>query len=648
MISTNKKQLAGNYYSVLLKRLLVAFVFMLASRLLFFAFNFSNFSGASLWDWLWFVIAGIRFDISALFALNGIFILLMVLPIPWRKNRFYLGFANLFYYMANTVGFLVNFIDIIYARFTQKRMTGDIFDYVANDESTMSLLPQFVVDFWYLFLLFLFFEGLFIYFSRKIVLRKKPLHLPLFSYYAFQLAGFLIAIFITVIAVRGGFQLKPINIITAGQYVEARYVPLVLNTPFTIMKTIGQYGLKQVRYYDDDTLNRIYTPVLKKQDIQVLYGDTAFRPNNVVLIIMESLSREHIGALNKQIGNYPGFTPFLDSLIGHSVVFNGFANGKQSIEGIPAVISSLPSLMNRPYIISPYAGNKTYSLAGVLKEKGYHTAFYHGGTNGTMDFDGFAKMAGFDSYIGRTEYNNEADWDGNWGIFDEPFFRFFATEVDNTRQPFFATLFSLSAHHPYTIPTKHKNKFRKGELEIQEAVMYADFSLRELFQTISKMEWYSNTIFIITADHTSEAYLPEYRTRLGMYRIPIIFFDPGEGNPVISPVTASQVDIMPSVLSLLNYDHSILSFGNNLFNREQDHFAVNHLNGIYQLISDQYILEFDGAKSIGLYNFDTDILLEYNLIDADRELAVELEKLIKAYIQQYNNRMVENKLTLVE
>jgi phosphoglycerol transferase MdoB-like AlkP superfamily enzyme len=144
---------------------------------------------------------------------------------------------------------------------------------------------------------------------------------------------------------------------------------------------------------------------------------------------MESLSSEHIGAFNRQVEGYQGYTPFLDSLIDHSIAFNGFANAKQSIEGLPAIIASIPALMDRPFITSAFAGNSFDALAALLEKKGYETSFFHGGTNGTMDFDRFARASGFKRYYGRNEYDNDMDFDGRWGIFDEPFFQFFAKKT---------------------------------------------------------------------------------------------------------------------------------------------------------------------------------------------------------------------------
>jgi phosphoglycerol transferase MdoB-like AlkP superfamily enzyme len=644
-----KKELSsGNYYKIILYRLLTAFILLWLSRLLFYVFNTAYFAHLSFTEVLAILFYGIRFDLSSLFLLNSVFIILMALPLPFRKYRLYRSFSAFFFYLGNIAGLLTNFVDIIYFRFTQKRMTGDIFSYLQAEGNVETLMPQFLRDFWYYLLIFLMFVAALIYFSEKIKFKTQNSNRNRITFYSLQMAGFIAALGISVIAIRGGLQLKPINIITAGNYTEARNAPLLLNTPFTIMKTFNQAGLQRLTYFDEVKLASVYSPVHPSKEIQVLYNDTVFRKKNVVVIIMESFSSEHIGAFNKHLPDYPGFTPFLDSLIGESMVFDGFSNGKQSIEGIPAVVASLPSLMSRPYIISPYAGNKINSLASLLKTKGYSTSFFHGGTNGTMNFDGFAKMAGYDQYFGRTEYNNEADFDGNWGIFDEPFFQYFAQSLDKTNQPFFTTIFSLSSHHPYKVPEKYEGRFRKGKLEIQEAVMYADFSLRRFFETASKMSWYKNTIFVITADHTSETIIQEYQTRLGLYRIPVLFFDPlGQLNGQTNE-TASQVDIMPSVLSFLNFDETLFSFGNNLFNHDEDHFAVNYLNGIYQIISGDYVLEFDGIQSITLYNFVDDKLLKQNLLAKNPAKAAEMETLLKAYLQQFNNRMIENRLTVAK
>jgi phosphoglycerol transferase MdoB-like AlkP superfamily enzyme len=477
----------GNYYSVILYRLMIAFLFLWLSRILFYVFNTHHFQHLTSGEVFNIFFFGLRFDLSSLFALNTPFILMMVLPVPWRRFKTYRVVADALFYTGNLSGIALNLTDIVYFRFTQKRMTGDIFDFVTKDIEMSVLLPQFIRDFWFYFLIFFVMAAGFIILAKRLSFRKRKINEGFFTYYQFQFLGFVISLAVLVIGIRGGLQLKPIGIITAAKYTAPRNVPGILNTPFTILRTLDKQLLDKVNFFDERELELVFTPVFYPDEIASV-TDTLppFSPKNVVIIVMESLSSEHVGAFNRQIDDYPGFTPFLDSLMQHSLVYNGFANAKQSIEGIPAIVASLPGLTDRSFINSVYIGNTINSLASLLGNKNYHTSFFHGGTNGTMNFDRFADLSGFQHYHGRSEYDNDDDFDGRWGIFDEPFFQYFAKSLSHNPEPFFAAFLSLSAHHPYTIPQKYEGKFRQGNLAIQEAMMYADHALKRFFETAAK------------------------------------------------------------------------------------------------------------------------------------------------------------------
>lgn len=636
----------GNYYTIVLYRLAIAFLFLWLSRILFYFFNSNFYEHLSTAEVVRIFLYGIRFDLSTLFTLNLVFIVLMTIPIPFRHLKTYRTIADIFFYIPNLTGIALNMADIVYFRFTQKRMTGDIFEFVAKDVPMGTLFPQFIRDFWPYFLLFFAMSVIFIVLVRMVSFSKRRFTEGLVTYYELQMLSFIISLAVGVIGIRGGLQFKPIKMITAAKYTQPRNMPVMLNTPFTIIKTIDQQLVPKVDYFSMDEVDEIFSPVFGGKQSTRPENDSLMEKKNVVVIIMESLSSEHVGAFNKHYENYQGFTPFLDSLMQLSLAFNGFANAKQSIEGIPAVVASLPGLMDRSFINSPYAGNNINSLASLLGEKGYHTSFYHGGDNGTMDFDRFADLAGFKNYFGRKEYDNDEDFDGRWGIFDEPFFQYFARNLDKTPQPFLSVFFSLSAHHPYKIPAKYSGQFRQGKLAIQEAIMYGDFSLKRFFETASTMGWYNNTLFVITADHTSEAHLPEYQTRNGMFRVPILFFDPSKQLPPVSNKTVSQADIMPSVLSLLNYDQPYIAFGENLFEEKSPSFAVTQLNGVFLMIQGEYVIEFDGEKTIALYNMNTDKFMQKNLILTETGRVKTMEQLLKAYIQQYYTRLIENRMTI--
>jgi phosphoglycerol transferase MdoB-like AlkP superfamily enzyme len=368
-----------------------------------------------------------------------------------------------------------------------------------------------------------------------------------------------------------------------------------------------------------------------------------------VLIIMESFSREFSAYLTDSTG----YMPFLDSLMQQSLFFpHAFANGKKTIEALPAILASLPTLMETPFVSSPYSANTINSLPGQLRRHGYHSSFFHGGINGTMGFDDFTRLAGIERYYGRNEFGNDKYYDGYWGIFDDRFFQYFAGKLDTFAQPFFSCFFSLSSHHPYTIPEKYIDKFPEGRMPIHRSIAYADYSLMKFFESIREKSWYENTLFVITADHTAQSFHPYFQNRVGDYAVPILYYHPG--NPGLKGIDyrlTQHIDIMPSILDYIDSETSFIAFGSSVFSEQKTAFVVNYLNQLYQFMEDQWILFHDGEKGTGLFNFKTDSLLQRNLLDY-RDIEPEhiplanLEKRLKSIIQQYNSRMVNNDLRI--
>ena len=633
----------GNIQVVMLLRLLLVLVLFFFSRIFFYLFNLHYFSQIGFAELMKIFLYGIRFDISAILIINSPFIVFSSIPFRFREKTWYQRMLSFIFYLVNSFALMANLVDLIYFRFTLKRTTADIFKYLGVGGDFDKLVPQFLHDFWYVMMVWIIFIATLFWIGSKFRVQTGASKSKggNASYYLLYSLLFAVVIGLSVIGIRGGLQLRPITIITAGAYTSAKNVPLLLNTPFSIAKTVGHESLQIKRFYPGETeLSAVYTPVHK-----VMPGPA--RKDNVMILILESFSAEHIGAFNKDQdnGRYQGFTPFLDSLIGQSLAFKAFANGKTSIQGIPAVLSGIPSLMNESFIQSNYSTDKVQSLASLLKAKGYTSAFFHGGTNGTMGFDSYTRFSGFDHYYGRKEYHNDKDYDGEWGIRDEEFFQFAAGMIDKMPQPFMAAMFSLSSHHPYKVPGKYKNKFRSGKLPIQQAIMYSDYSLMKFFETAKKMPWFDHTLFVITADHTSEGYIPYYQTNAGQFAVPIIFYAAGgklKGQP---DRLAQQTDIMPSVLNYLGYDKDFLAFGSSVFDTTVTRFSIHYLSGIYGLIRNGYLLEFDGNRTTSLYDLKKDPLQKTDLSGRHLPVQEDLEKFIKAYIQQYNNRIIENRLT---
>jgi phosphoglycerol transferase MdoB-like AlkP superfamily enzyme len=212
-----------------------------------------------------------------------------------------------------------------------------------------------------------------------------------------------------------------------------------------------------------------------------------------------------------------------------------------------------------------------------------------------------------------------------------------------------SSFFSVSSHHPFKVPEEYEDTFKGGPLPIHKCVEYTDYSLHEFFKKISTMPWYENTLFVITADHTSSnIQFPEYRTAWGFYSVPVIFYRPDHSLQGRKQEIIQQIDIMPSVLGYLNYEKPYVAFGRDIFKEDKKPFAFNYKDEVYQLFMNDYLLMFDGTRSIGLYNFKEDKLVERNLMDAKEEIVKEMEPVVKAIIQQYNNRLIEDRLTIKE
>jgi phosphoglycerol transferase MdoB-like AlkP superfamily enzyme len=637
-----------NEFVVLLIRFTLAMFFFSLSRLTFFWLNADLFGEISFDTFLSLLIGGMRFDLSALLYLNSLFLLLSLVPLKIKFRSWYQKGLKWLFLTTNGIALALNVADTIYFRFTLKRTTASVFEIFGNEENMGSLWARFVVDYWYAAILWIGFMVIMAYLYN----RFKPwpaLRTFGWKYLVVSMGVLLLAGGLSVAGMRGGFRhsTRPINISNAARYVNRpEQVAIVLNTPFSVLRTFGKSVFQPVKFFEKDELASIYSPV--HQPEKSASGIVEQKPRtNVVLIIMESFGREHIGSLNKNLedGKYKGFTPFLDSLISKSWAFDrAYANGRKSIDALPSIVASVPSLV-QPYIVSEYANNEINGLAGLLGKTGYETAFYHGAPNGSMGFIAFTKMAGYDQYLGKTEYNNDKDFDGMWGIWDEPFFQFFARDMDRLKEPFFSTIFSVSSHHPFDVPEEYKGVFPEGPLPLHEAMGYSDMALRKFFETASKAPWYDNTLFIITADHCTVPFHEEYKTPVEGFAVPLLFFKPGDIPVKMDSGLAQQTDILPTVLSFLDYPHPYVAFGNDLFaTGREERFVVNYFNESYQFLIQEYVIYFDGQKITGIYNLRQDPLQEENLhgmVDVS-----ENEKLLKAYLQQYISRMINDEMTL--
>jgi phosphoglycerol transferase MdoB-like AlkP superfamily enzyme len=647
------KYLSGNWnrniYWALVRSLVVVMVLYSVSRIGFYLFNTSFFPNLTFQRFVIIMGGGLRFDLSATLYSNSLFILLMILPFTFRFRNGYKSLVKWIFIITNSIAFAANTADFIYYRFTLRRTTLSFLNQFENETNLGKLLFQFVFDYWYATLFFVFLVTLLVIAFNRISY-DGPQQPNKWKFYGYGVVAFALCIGLFIGGARGGFResTRPITLSNAASYVkEPREINLVLNTPFALMRTAKANVISKVNYFSsEEELNKVFNPVKIPRDT------LPFRRKNVVVLILESFSKEFIGAYNRDLegGKYIGYAPFLDSLIGVSHAFQySMANGRKSIDAMPSVICSIPSI-EVPYVLSHYSGNKINSLPSLLRKKGYYSAFFHGAPNGSMGFDAFANLSGFDGYFGKDEYEDTYratdDFDGIWGIWDEKFLQYFATKMNSFKQPFYTTVFTVSSHHPYNLPSEYENVFKGGPKPVHRTIQYTDMALRKFFTAASKMPWFNNTLFVLTADHASaEIQFQEYNSPSGYFAVPIIFYEPGSSPLPMKNEIVQQADILPTVLGNLHFDEPYVSFGRDVFGDEEP-FVFNYLNNTYQAFMGDYFLQFDGTKSIGLYNFKTDKTISNNLLASRPEVVGKMELRLKAFIQQYNNRMVDDKLTV--
>ena len=644
----------------LIWNLVLVYIVYFICRLAFVLVNWDVFGGNLSFGYAMSLFgAGVIFDTTAILYSNALFILLFLLPFHWKENARFYQVVRWLFTIVNSIMLITNLIDCVYFGYTGKRTTTSLLQEFQHEGggNLASIFLDGFINYWYLVIL----AGVLCYGLYRLF--RSPKDFPIRNlkvYYLSQIVCLLLAVPFTIFGMRGGMTTatRPITISNANQYVNRPLdAGIVLNTPFAIFRTLDKQPFVTPHYMSDAEAKALYTPVHMPAD------SASFRPMNVVVLIVEGMTKQHLGSVNRHLdnGQYKGFMPFIDSLMTRSLSFEySYSNGRKSIDGMPSVLSSIPNFVE-PFFLTPAALNDVSSLAGELtRHKGYTSAFFHGAMNGSMGFMAFARSVGFQKYFGRTEYNEDpnyngdADFDGTWAIWDEEFLQFYCDRMSEMKEPFVTSVFTASSHGPFALPERYIGKFPKGNDPMLETVAYADMSIQRFFEKAAKQPWYNNTLFVLTADHTSLNSYPEYTTDLGYYKVPIIFFAPGmpELQGMDHEKIVEQIDIMPSVLGLLGYDRPFVGFGQDIFHTPaEDKIAVNYIpaSGIYQLLKGDYLIQFDGTNVLHAYRFRTDTLMQEDVKDSmPQDTLKEMENTLKSIIQQYMQRMNNNELVYRE
>ncbi len=548
------------------------------TRFYFYLTHKKQFEDISIQDLTLTFIEGIRFDISSLIYITSLsLIFLLISPLfKISKPKKYSLFFILFWLPYFTFWFL-EILDSELIKFFGKRMTPEILSY--KDDIILQLPQQIKRHFFSLLicaLVIIIISKLVYSFSKNKLVKYFT---PKISIYAFIFIPFM------VLGIRGGIQRKPLSIAHAYTNDTPYLGHLKLNTAFSLIRGKRNKTLKKI-----ETFSKLEIETILKENYFSSSDIDKPKIDNIIMVIIESLSLEYVVRGNE--GN--GYAPFIKELSNKSLYFkNSFANGRLSVESLPSIFQSLPSILGNFIVTSTYSSTKTIGFPKALKSLGFNTSFFRGAPAGSSYFDIHLDRIGFDKHYSLENYKDwelkkEAAFDNHWGIYDEFTYDYALHYLKSFKSPFFSTIFTLSTHDPYSVPEKYKKILPKGTMEIHQAVSYADHSLKEFFSEVQKEDFYKNTLFIITADHTQDLEFTDGPfEELENYHIPLMFYHPSfdlktefiKKGGDLNRVT-QQTDLLPTIIDLLNTKsfEGQFFFGCSVFNFNCDTTILNYWN----------------------------------------------------------------------
>lgn len=304
------------------------------------------------------------------------------------------------------------------------------------------------------------------------------------------------------------------------------------------------------RYVNDDPADITRT----------IHRDGAEKRLNIIVVVEESLSADFLGTF----GNRQGLTPNLDRLAGESLLFTRmYATGTRTVRGLEAIDLSIPPLPGASVVKRP-RNEDFFSWGSVMREKGYDTKFLYAGYGYFDDMNHFFSHNGFD-IVDRTNFaKEEISFSNVWGVCDEDLFSKTIREAGISHaagRPFFSMVMTTSNHRPFTYP--------EGKIDIpshtgrEGGVKYADYAIGRFLERASKEAWFRETLFVIVADHCAGS---AGKTALPVkkYEIPMMVYAPSHVRPQRVDLLASQIDIAPTVLGLLNASYRTKFFGRDI------------------------------------------------------------------------------------
>ena len=567
-----------------------------------------------------------------------LFGLMLFLPTQRIRIRNLLYFITLFlyvlliifnavseYFFWNEFGVRYNFIAVDYLIYTN--------EVIGNIMESYPVVPLFSA-----ILALTLFVTWFIFKNTK----NELLTLLNFKQKLILLGSFLLLCGLSLFAIPQFDKIKSDN--TFAQEIQANGLPKFYHA-FTHneLDYFQFYPTLNQKIAEENFLKQFQPPTLQRE----IVSENPELKKNVVLISIESLSADFM----EHYGNTQKITPFLDSLATKSLMFtNLYATGNRTVRGLEALTLCIPPTAGESVIKRENNKNK-FTTGSVFKSKGYDVKFLYGGYSYFDNMEDFYKGNGYD-IIDRNNFKTEEISFANvWGVADEDMAKK-AIQVMNQEaksgKPFFNHWMTVSNHRPFTYP--------EGRIDIpgtaksrEGGVKYTDYSIKKFFELAKKQDWYKNTVFVIVADHCASS---AGKTELPMdkYRIPAMIFSEGFIQPQQFNLTMSQIDVMPTLLGLLNFNYKTKFLGQDVF---KENFQPKAYIATYQdlgLIKDNYLTIISPTKKVKQYSLklqnsqlQDNFKLYYDEIPVQKSVQNLVDDCVSAY-QSVSYWLKENKL----
>ncbi|MDR0941775.1 MAG: sulfatase-like hydrolase/transferase [Bacteroidales bacterium] len=593
-----------SHFTSFFLRLLFLYVLFFAAQIVFYFYNNALIDSIPI-DELWNLIKGaFVFNSVSIFYINLPFVVFSFIPLGIIARQGYQKFVAIWFTVTNALALMLHIADIFYYPFKLGRISNDDLHYFGA-ENNVQLLGAFFLDYWFAFVAFALLVWVLYCFARLTIPRFTP---PFsWKYYVSNVFALLVVGTFAVYMIRGGnfsASTRPIHVSDVTIYAKnPTHSSLILSNPFCLLRTLGTTVRYETYFETQEELQSYFNPV-QTIDTECARYYRINEHTNIVFIILESFGAAHLRQLNAE-HNY-SYTPFLDSLMNEGLLFtNAFHNGKRSMDALPSIWASIPSFKEE-FLSLPQSVAPLNPLPRMLANKGYTTAFLHGALHSSMGFVAFGNASGVQQFFCREEYEKERgthDFDGKWGIWDHAFLPFAQEKISTLKEPFLATIFTLSSHHPFTLPPDFEKILKGGTLPIYRTLQYSDAALRDFFIQARKQPWFANTLFIITADHGSGQEHTEWSQVPRNFAVPVLFYKENSNFRGTNNNVMGHIDIMPTVLGMMQHTEAFFAFGKDVFalKNPENHVTVNYYGGYFNFIKRNNTFLFNEKEISAVY-----------------------------------------------